>query len=72
MKTLTLKIDDSVSDKFLWLLQHFSQNEVSIVEAGEFLSDDTYLRSVEGMVASIERARTESASNGVPFNQLDW
>jgi hypothetical protein len=40
MKTLTLKIDDSVSDKFLWLLQHFSLNEVSILDAGEFFSDD--------------------------------
>jgi hypothetical protein len=72
MKTLTLKVDDSVSDKFLWLLQHFAQNEVSIVDAGEFLSDDEYLRSVESMVESIKSERTESASNGVPLNQLDW
>jgi hypothetical protein len=72
MKTLTLKIDDSVSDKFLWLLQHFAQNEVSIVDAEDFLSDDTYLRSVEGLVESIESARTEPASKGVSLNQLDW
>ena len=72
MKTLTLKIDDSVSDKFLWLLQHFSQNEVSIVDAGEFLSDDVYLRSVEGMVESIKSAGTEPVSKGVALNQLDW
>jgi len=72
MKTLTLKVDDSVSDKFLWLLPHFAQNEVSFVDAGEFLSDDMYLRSVEGMVESIKRARTESASKCVALNQLDW
>lgn len=72
MKTLTLKIDDSVSDKFLWLLQHFSQNEVSIVEAGDFLSDDEYLRSTDGMVASIEQARAEPVKEGVNLNQLDW
>jgi hypothetical protein len=72
MKTLTLKIDDSVSDNFLWLLQHFSQNEVSIVDAGDFLSDDAYLRSVEGMVESIKSAMTEPTSKGVALNKLDW
>ncbi|WP_027389079.1 hypothetical protein [Chrysiogenes arsenatis] len=72
MKTLTLKIDDSVSNKFLWLLRQFSQNEVSIVEVGDFLSDDEYLRSFDGMVTSIEKARAEHVKNGVNLNQLDW
>lgn len=72
MKTLTLKIDDSVSDKFLWLLEHFSQNEVSIVEAADFLSDDEYLRSLDGMVASIEQARAKPVQSAVHLNQLDW
>ncbi|RBQ31097.1 hypothetical protein CRU92_09315 [Arcobacter sp. FW59] len=31
MKTITLKVDDSVFDKFHWLISHFSKNEVSIV-----------------------------------------
>jgi len=30
-KTITLKIDDSIFDKFKCLINHFSKNEVSIV-----------------------------------------
>lgn len=32
MQTVVLQIDDKVSDKFLWLLDHFSQNEIQIVK----------------------------------------
>ncbi len=35
MKTMTLKIDDSVSEKFIWLLEHFSLSEVKILEQSE-------------------------------------
>ncbi|MCG3654791.1 hypothetical protein [Aliarcobacter butzleri] len=31
MKTITLKVDDSVFDKFQWLISHFSKNEISMV-----------------------------------------
>lgn len=31
MKTITLNIDDSVFDKFQWLISHFSKNEIDIV-----------------------------------------
>jgi hypothetical protein len=31
MPTITLQIDDKVSDKFLWFLNHFSQNEVKVI-----------------------------------------
>jgi hypothetical protein len=31
MPTVTLKIDEKVSDKILWLLSHFSQNEVEVI-----------------------------------------
>lgn len=72
MKTLILKLDDSVSDKFLWLLQHFSQNEVSIVDADDFILDDVYLRSIDGMADSIHKARSEADSDGVALSQLDW
>lgn len=71
MKTLTLKIDDSVSDKFIWLLQHFSENEVSVLDSGDYLSDD-YLRSFEGMVESIQKAKSEPANKGVTLSQLIW
>lgn len=72
MKTLTLTIDDSVSDKFMWLLQHFSSNEIRIVSTETMLSDDDYLRSIDGMVKSIQQARAEPLSKGVSLQQLDW
>jgi len=31
MQTVTLNIDDSVFDKFQWLISHFSKNEIDIV-----------------------------------------
>lgn len=31
MQTVTLKIEDNISDKFLWLLNHFSKNEIKVV-----------------------------------------
>ncbi|MGC9386794.1 MAG: hypothetical protein ACP5D0_07600 [Hydrogenovibrio sp.] len=72
MKTLTLQIDDQVSEKFMWLLQHFAANEVKIVELDESLSDDAYLRSIDGMVESLQQARQEPQQQGVSINQLDW
>ncbi len=72
MKTITLKIDDSVSDNFLWLLRHFSDNELRILEQADYVDDDTYLRSIEGMAQSIQEAREEPIVNAKPFEQLDW
>ncbi len=72
MKTITLKIDDDVSDKFMWLLQHFSKNEVTVLDCDGYLSDDDYLRSFEGMVESIQQAKAEPVHRGVLLNQLDW
>jgi len=31
METITLKINESVFDKFQWLISHFSKNEIDIV-----------------------------------------
>ena len=31
MQTVTLKVDDSIFDKFKWLISHFSKNEIDIV-----------------------------------------
>ncbi len=72
MKTITLKIDDNVNDNFLWLLKHFSDNELRILEQAEYVDDDAYLRSIEGMVQNILDARSEPMENAKPLEQLDW
>ncbi len=72
MKTLTLKIDDSVSEKFIWLLEHFSSSEVKILEQSEYMSDDDYLRSINGMVQSLHEAQKEPTENGVSLDKLEW
>jgi len=38
----------------------------------EYVSDDEYLRSIDGMVQSIQQARVESIENGVILDKLDW
>ncbi len=47
MRTITLQIDDSVSDKFLWLLDRFSKDEIKILDQSDYVSDDEYLRGIE-------------------------
>ncbi|MEA1956155.1 MAG: hypothetical protein U9N02_06635 [Campylobacterota bacterium] len=32
MQTVTLKIEDNIYEKFTWLLNHFSKNEVEIID----------------------------------------
>lgn len=72
MKTVTLKINDSISDNFFWLINHFSDDEVRILDQSEYVTDDDYLRSIPGMVASIKKAREEPIENGVTLDKLDW
>ncbi len=72
MQTITLKIEEKISNKFLWLLKHFSQSEIKILEQSEFISDDDYLRSIGGMVQSIKKAKSEPLQNGVTLEELDW
>ena len=72
MQTITLKLEDSVSEKFLWLLSHFDKEEVSILDKDEYVSDDEYLRSIEGMVESILEARNEPLEKGVTLDKLEW
>ena len=72
MQTVTLKIEDSISDKFLWLLSHFSQNEVEILEKTTYQNDDEYLRSIKGMEQSIIDASNEPIENYVTADKLDW
>jgi len=72
MQTVTLKIEDNISDKFLWLLNHFSQNEVEILDKTTYQSDDEYLRSIKGMEKSIVEASNEPIENYVTADKLDW
>ena len=72
MRTITLQINDSVSDKFLWLLDRFSKDEVKILEQSDYVSDDEYLRQIEGMIESIKSARSESIEQGATLDDLDW
>ena len=72
MKTITLKIEDNVSEKFLWLLNHFSKKEVTILEQTEFKNDDEYLKSIQGMEQSIIDASNEPNENFVTIDKLDW
>ncbi len=72
MQTVTLKIDDSINEKFFWLLSHFSKNEIEILEKYESIDDDIYLRSIDGMVDSIKKARMEPIEKGVALEELEW
>ncbi len=72
MQTITLKIDDKISEKFFWLLNHFSKTEVTILEQTEFKTDDEYLRSIEGMEQSIIDASNEPHKNFATIDKLDW
>ena len=72
MQTVTLKIDDNINEKFFWLLNHFTKNEIKILEQYEYISDDDYLRKIDGMVKSIKEARNEPIENGVTLDKLDW
>ena len=49
MQTITLKIEDGINDKFLWLLNHFSKDEFEILEKTTYQTDDEYLKSIKGM-----------------------
>ncbi len=72
MQTITLKVVDSVSDKFLWLLNYFSKNEIKILDKTSYKSDDEYLRSIEGMEKSIIKESNEKLENYVTIDKLDW
>ena len=72
MQTVTLKIDESIEEKFLWLLKHFSKKEIEILDRTVYQSDDEYLRSIEGMEESILEASNEPIENYTTIDKLDW
>jgi hypothetical protein len=53
MRTITLQIDDSVNEKFLWLLDRFSRDGIKILDQSNYVSDDEYLRGIEGMIQRV-------------------
>ena len=72
MQTITLKLEDKITDKFLWLLNHFSPNEVEILDKTTYQSDDEYLRSIKDMEQSIIDASNEPIENYVTADKLEW
>jgi len=72
MQTITLKVEDNISEKFLWLLNHFTKKEVTILDQTTFKNDDVYLKSIKGMEQSIIDASNEPKENFVPIDKLDW
>ncbi len=55
MQTLILKVNDSVIDKFFWLLKHFDKSEI------EILDFDTHLEALveKGMKSPISELTHE-------------
>ena len=46
MKTIQLRINDKVYDKFLWLLSKFSKDEIEIIDKNEdFITTQKYLQN---------------------------
>ena len=72
MQTITLKVEDNISEKFLWLLNHFTKKEVTILDQTECKNDDVYLKSIKGMEQSIIDASNEPKENFVTIDKLDW
>ena len=72
MQTITIKLEDSISDKVLWLLKHFDKSEVEILDTAFYESDDKYLKSIKGMKESIIKASNEPIENYVTRDELEW
>jgi hypothetical protein len=71
MQIVTLKVEDNIYENFTWLLNHFSQNEVEILDKTTYQSDDDYLRSIKRMQESIIQASNEPIENYVTIDKLD-
>ena len=66
MLEFTLRVDERVKDKFLWLISHFK--EVEVVD--ENIRDDEYLN--KEIVNELLKARKEPIENGVSLEELKW
>ena len=72
MKIITLKVEDSIDEKFLWLLNHFSKNEIEILDRTTYQTDDEYLKSIKGMEESIVEDSKSAMKDYVTEDKLDW
>ncbi|MCK5719791.1 MAG: hypothetical protein KAH84_07565 [Thiomargarita sp.] len=72
MQTITLKIEDSINEKFLWLLNHFSKNEIEILDKMTYQTDDDFLKSIKGMEDSIIEDSKSPMKNYITEDKLDW
>jgi len=72
MRMISLKIEDNVSDKFLWLLNHFNLDEIEIIENKNYQNDDEYLRSIDGLEKSIIQASKEPIEKYISREELEW
>jgi hypothetical protein len=72
MQTITLKIEDSIDEKFLWLLNHFSKNEIEILDKTTYQTDDDFLKSIKGMEDSIIEDSKSPMKNYITEDKLDW
>ena len=72
MQMVTLKIEDAISDKLLWLLNHFNKKEIEILERTVYQSDDEYIKSIKGIEESILKASNEPVENYISRDELDW
>jgi hypothetical protein len=48
------------------------RREIKEVKSGTLISDDEYLRAIDGLVESIQEARKESDHHGLTLDKLDW
>ena len=62
MQTVTLEIDETISDKFFWLLNHFSPDEIKIVKPLELSS----LQNIQAAKQLAELGGTEPKLKAIP------
>jgi len=72
MQMVTLKIDDNISDKFLWLLNHFESNEIEVIENVTYKNDDEYIKSIKGLEKSIIQESNKPIEKYVTRDELEW
>jgi len=60
MQTITIKLDDSISDKVLWLLKQFDKNEVEILDTSSSLkqSDLSTVKTFRELRAKSDNKKT--------------
>ncbi|MCV6607494.1 MAG: hypothetical protein OIF32_04725 [Campylobacterales bacterium] len=67
MGTVALKIDDSVSEKFMWFLSHFDKSEVEVLD-DNFLQNKQYLTKE---LADLESGNSQMVSEEDFWNSTE-